>query len=58
MLNLLIAVITHRYQPEEMEAEALFKNAQIVEYYSQQVFVISVSRLWMNVGKESSVAFC
>ncbi|MEW5301620.1 MAG: hypothetical protein WDW36_004469 [Sanguina aurantia] len=37
LLNLLIAVLTHRYRPEEVEAETQFKQAVIVSYYHTQV---------------------
>ncbi len=33
----LIAIITNRYRPEEVEAETQFKKAQIVSYYQTQV---------------------
>lgn len=33
----LIAIITNRYRPEEVEAETQFKKAQIVTYYQTQV---------------------
>ena len=37
MLNLLIAIVTNRYKPEEAEAETQFKQSQIVDYYLLQV---------------------
>ncbi|KAG2487094.1 hypothetical protein HYH03_014207, partial [Edaphochlamys debaryana] len=37
LLNLLVAIITNRYQPEEVEAETQFKKAQIVNFYQTQV---------------------
>eukprot|EP00198_Chlamydomonas_reinhardtii_P005461 XP_001694797.1 predicted protein [Chlamydomonas reinhardtii] len=37
LLNLLVAIITNRYRPEEVEAETKFKKAQIVNYYQTQV---------------------
>ncbi|GIL82564.1 hypothetical protein Vretifemale_11358, partial [Volvox reticuliferus] len=37
LMNLLIAIITNRYRPQEVEAESQFKKAQIVSYYQTQV---------------------
>ncbi|GFR45338.1 hypothetical protein Agub_g6706 [Astrephomene gubernaculifera] len=37
LMNLLIAIITNRYRPQEVEAETAFKKAQIVNYYETQV---------------------
>jgi hypothetical protein len=37
LLPSLIAIITNRYRPEEVEAETQFKKALVVNYYSTQV---------------------
>ncbi|GIL42496.1 hypothetical protein Vafri_457, partial [Volvox africanus] len=37
LMNLLIAIITNRYRPQEVEAESQFKKAQVVSYYQTQV---------------------
>ena len=35
----LIAIITYRYRPEEVEAESQFKKAQLASFYAVQVSV-------------------
>jgi len=37
LLNLLLAIMLNRYKPEEAEGQSQFKQAQVVDYYQQQV---------------------